>query len=481
MFLMKCMLLPLVFFYCDLSLLLLSLFVDGELVCAEGYTQVTGVTAMMMTGRVLLVCALCVLWCGTPGGRCDVANDVVDGGVKQGPLGGSQSDSREEEAGKPELSESVDEGLGSADHSLDTRSGTNVSEQGNLVNEPPTENVGKEGVEGEALGTQRNEVHEQQVEEEGKELTVKQKSQAKDKGTLPQSLPPTPAGTITSPPPPTASMEGSPTTPRQPQENSQKSTGQPPKLQVPPAKSPSQASDLGEADAGPVGIEGTDQNVSGGSRDKNKDPKGREGPVSGPASGGASSSTISNNGDASQKNGGALPTQDTTSLESNEQSGPTASSGNAPLNRETPERSTPDAKQHSSETQENEKSQVADGDANYSAAGKSAVGTKATSGVSTTASNATTTPQPQLPAPPVPTTATVTGAPEEKPTAERSPPPADSAPGGSLSATTTAQKNHTATPGDSDGDGSTAVSHTTSPLLLLLLVACAAAAAVVAA
>ncbi|EKF37593.1 mucin-associated surface protein (MASP), putative [Trypanosoma cruzi marinkellei] len=38
--------------------------VDGELVCAEGYTQVTGVMAMMMTGRVLLVCALCVLWCG---------------------------------------------------------------------------------------------------------------------------------------------------------------------------------------------------------------------------------------------------------------------------------------------------------------------------------------------------------------------------------------------------------------------------------
>ncbi|EAN92031.1 Mucin-associated surface protein (MASP) [Trypanosoma cruzi] len=27
--------------------------------------------AMMMTGRVLLVCALCVLWCGTSGGRCD--------------------------------------------------------------------------------------------------------------------------------------------------------------------------------------------------------------------------------------------------------------------------------------------------------------------------------------------------------------------------------------------------------------------------
>ncbi|EKF35131.1 mucin-associated surface protein (MASP), putative, partial [Trypanosoma cruzi marinkellei] len=46
----------------------LLLCVDGELVCAEGYTQVTGVMAMMMAGRVLLVCVLCVLWCGAGGG-----------------------------------------------------------------------------------------------------------------------------------------------------------------------------------------------------------------------------------------------------------------------------------------------------------------------------------------------------------------------------------------------------------------------------
>ncbi|RNE98216.1 mucin-associated surface protein (MASP) [Trypanosoma cruzi] len=58
---------------CDLSLLLLSLCVDVLLVCAEGYTQVTGVMAMMMAGRVLLVCALCVLWCGACGGGCSEA------------------------------------------------------------------------------------------------------------------------------------------------------------------------------------------------------------------------------------------------------------------------------------------------------------------------------------------------------------------------------------------------------------------------
>ncbi|PWV11767.1 Mucin-associated surface protein (MASP) [Trypanosoma cruzi] len=43
------------------------------LVCAEGCTQVTGVMmAMLKTGRVLLVCALCVLWCGAGGGCKEV-------------------------------------------------------------------------------------------------------------------------------------------------------------------------------------------------------------------------------------------------------------------------------------------------------------------------------------------------------------------------------------------------------------------------
>ncbi|RNC57442.1 mucin-associated surface protein (MASP), partial [Trypanosoma cruzi] len=55
---------------------LLSLCFDVLLVCAEGYTQVTGVMAMMMTGRVLLVCVLCVPWCGLSG----IAADGVGGG-----------------------------------------------------------------------------------------------------------------------------------------------------------------------------------------------------------------------------------------------------------------------------------------------------------------------------------------------------------------------------------------------------------------
>ncbi|RNC52372.1 mucin-associated surface protein (MASP) [Trypanosoma cruzi] len=68
---------------CDLSLSLLLLCVDGELVCAEGCTQVTGVMAMMMTGRVLLVCALCVLWSVVADGDVGVVSGGDDNSLKE--------------------------------------------------------------------------------------------------------------------------------------------------------------------------------------------------------------------------------------------------------------------------------------------------------------------------------------------------------------------------------------------------------------
>ncbi|PWV05524.1 Mucin-associated surface protein (MASP) [Trypanosoma cruzi] len=77
---------------CDLSLVLFSLCVDVLLVCAEGYTQVTGVMALMMTGRVLLVCALCVLWCGTPGvDATNHENNAVGVCMTSGGFGGKMS------------------------------------------------------------------------------------------------------------------------------------------------------------------------------------------------------------------------------------------------------------------------------------------------------------------------------------------------------------------------------------------------------
>ncbi|PBJ68748.1 mucin-associated surface protein [Trypanosoma cruzi cruzi] len=65
--------------------------------------------AMMMTGRVLLVCALCVLWCGTPGGRCQEGVDP-SGFSPAGPTGDATGNDllveeaegpRREEVGKP--------------------------------------------------------------------------------------------------------------------------------------------------------------------------------------------------------------------------------------------------------------------------------------------------------------------------------------------------------------------------------------------
>ncbi|EKF28293.1 mucin-associated surface protein (MASP), putative, partial [Trypanosoma cruzi marinkellei] len=80
------------------SLLLLPPCADGELVCAEGCRQVTGVMAMMMTGRVLLVCALCVLWCGACCGGCDEAPQSSASGPGVGGTGGGP-DQRSQESG----------------------------------------------------------------------------------------------------------------------------------------------------------------------------------------------------------------------------------------------------------------------------------------------------------------------------------------------------------------------------------------------
>ncbi|RNE99414.1 mucin-associated surface protein (MASP), partial [Trypanosoma cruzi] len=87
-----------------LSLLLLSLCFEVLLVCAEGCTQMTEVMAMMMTGRVLLVCALCVLWCGA-GGKCDEEGTAVLGG------GGKILSESEELVTSPESSQGLKGGV----------------------------------------------------------------------------------------------------------------------------------------------------------------------------------------------------------------------------------------------------------------------------------------------------------------------------------------------------------------------------------
>ncbi|EAN85310.1 Mucin-associated surface protein (MASP) [Trypanosoma cruzi] len=53
--------------------------------------------AMMMTGRVLLVCALCVLWCSAGGGRCgeEIAKDPVGANDAPGNLGEDETEKAE--------------------------------------------------------------------------------------------------------------------------------------------------------------------------------------------------------------------------------------------------------------------------------------------------------------------------------------------------------------------------------------------------
>ncbi|RNC56404.1 mucin-associated surface protein (MASP) [Trypanosoma cruzi] len=81
--------------------LLLLLSVDVFLVCAGGYTQVTGVMAMMMTSRVLLVCALCVLWCGAVFGHAmdDYCSEGGGNGLRHTSNGGDDGVSLKADCG----------------------------------------------------------------------------------------------------------------------------------------------------------------------------------------------------------------------------------------------------------------------------------------------------------------------------------------------------------------------------------------------
>ncbi|PWU86118.1 Mucin-associated surface protein (MASP) [Trypanosoma cruzi] len=147
---MKCVLLLLVFFTAPCFLLLLC--VDWELVCAEGYTRVTGVMSMIMAGRVLLVCALCVLWCGAGGGYAEDV-DVVSGdpgtrGERGGgtvgqtpPAGGSNGGSGGSKADIPHGSES--EPLDSA--SDEESSSLDIDQE--VGPNPPEENVPQKEVD----------------------------------------------------------------------------------------------------------------------------------------------------------------------------------------------------------------------------------------------------------------------------------------------------------------------------------------------
>ncbi|PBJ81462.1 mucin-associated surface protein [Trypanosoma cruzi cruzi] len=91
--------------------------------------------ATMMTGRVLLVCALCVLWCGTAGGKCTE--------VGKAPAGGAGGGSGVGEKPPKELPEPGERGPDSAGLSLNKNNEINSNLQGGTVTGTTTERVGK--------------------------------------------------------------------------------------------------------------------------------------------------------------------------------------------------------------------------------------------------------------------------------------------------------------------------------------------------
>ncbi|EAN95681.1 Mucin-associated surface protein (MASP) [Trypanosoma cruzi] len=77
--------------------------------------------AMTMTGRVLLVCALCVLWCGVCAMEVSKADDSENTDVSQGPAKGSPSEPAGRNNGKQESSDQVSQGLQNVGEPLDSK------------------------------------------------------------------------------------------------------------------------------------------------------------------------------------------------------------------------------------------------------------------------------------------------------------------------------------------------------------------------
>ncbi|RNC38342.1 mucin-associated surface protein (MASP), partial [Trypanosoma cruzi] len=144
--------------------------------------------AMMMAGRVLLVCALCVLWCGA-GGRCDEGETAVRGvppdvsaSGTEGELGGTKNagpapDSQIQSSGEEQQHKS--------------REGRPTLPEGSLEEE-----VEEETVENLDEVTERGEEGQRGDGQDANEPDGSQTSEVltKQKETLPPSTPAAPAG-----------------------------------------------------------------------------------------------------------------------------------------------------------------------------------------------------------------------------------------------------------------------------------------------
>ncbi|EAN97696.1 Mucin-associated surface protein (MASP) [Trypanosoma cruzi] len=104
--------------------------------------------AMMMTGRVLLVCAFCVLWCGA-GGRCDEAEDTAVSGIGgESPLASKGIET------SPEDTQELRRGAGGVEGNVPSTSSEDEVEEGE------DDDDDKGGEDGEGKRTERQSVQE---------------------------------------------------------------------------------------------------------------------------------------------------------------------------------------------------------------------------------------------------------------------------------------------------------------------------------
>ncbi|PBJ77232.1 mucin-associated surface protein [Trypanosoma cruzi cruzi] len=361
----------------------------------------------MMTGRVLLVCALCVLWCDLAEVGVSFGDDVTE--IQDEPSRSSQSLSKGGHEEELDIRNPVGGVLNTSEEPLDSQDIKKVSPQ-TSANQPPRDNGGA------ARKEEKVEVKKAEDEEtrsDGEEQTkdhsdeTQESDGPKENGRNPS---PTPADKRMTSEDPAAERAGQ--------------AGQairPPQSPVPDVTRPS-GSSQGDSSVSPLSMAGISPSSALDAPFVQSTQPSQKGPLS-----------------EAMSLGTALP-------------------------KEQPkERSEPKAKHGSSTSEETAESPDDSGDA-LQKEKKGDVGLKATTGLSSTTSN-----------PPVTKTTPRLSSAEPSPTTTELQVGEET----STENFTITKRNDTATPGNNDG--STAVSHATSPLLLLVVVACAAAAAVVAA
>ncbi|KAF8282533.1 Mucin-associated surface protein (MASP), subgroup S008 [Trypanosoma cruzi] len=413
--------------------------------------------AMMMADRVLLACALCVLWCGA-GGRCD--GDAALAEIKDEPLKGSQSSSQGGHAGEKHLPNPIVGVVNTQNELLNGQNGKNGSPQAGSAKQPATDN---DGMEAEEEKAKRKKVEAAEPIRNGKEQSQDDSEGTKEREALIEeernTSPPTAANKLVT------SEEGA--GPAAGHAGPTVQAVKPPQLPASP-----QVSD--ETQPGGISVGGSKED-KGSNLNNSASDSGNQSSVDSLGSGGGSSGL---GGGSPQDDSSDSPlsaavlslssplgtpsVQDTQPSEKVRQS-ETISSGTAFPIEQPKERSESEAKRDSSTSQEAAEHPDGDGDSTENEKEKREVGLKST-----------TSPTPTTSDPPVKQTTPRASSAGPSPTTEF-----QAGEETLKDNVTITMRNDTATPGDSDG--STAVSHTTSPLLLLLVVACAAAAAVVAA